>query len=64
MESQYSSCWRSVIGGVLAAVTLLCFVAGAITVQALDKLLPVFELNFIRITSKVYKMHCIKDYSI
>ncbi len=46
---------RAVIGGLLGIAMIFSFAAGAVTVQALDKLIPIFQLNFIRITSKKIK---------
>ncbi len=31
---------------------IVCYAAGGVTIQALDKRYPPFQLNFIRITSK------------
>ena len=41
---------RKVVGGVLGVVLILCFTVGSVTVQALDRLIPAFQLNLIRIT--------------
>ncbi len=43
---------RKIAGGIIGLMMAPCFALGGVTIQALDKLIPDFELTFIRIGSK------------
>ncbi len=51
-DPRYSGLYKSIVGVALGVLGILCFAVGGVTVQALDRLIPVFELNFIRIAGK------------
>ncbi len=42
--------YRKICGCCIGLFMILCYGIGGVTVQALDKLIPTFELNCVRIT--------------
>ncbi len=49
----HSALRRKIIGGIIGLVMVPCFALGGVTRQALNNLIPAFELTFIRIGSKI-----------
>ncbi len=54
----YTAIQRKIAGGIIGLMMVPGFALGGVTIQALDKLIPDFELTLIRIGSKKSRIPC------